>query len=245
VTADEIATLERIADRAWPAEVRSSLGDWILNASSGYSGRLNACWPLGSLPSPLEPALDDVEAWYAARGLPPVFKPAGETPELTAALAARGYRPRTPTLMMIAPVGPMEAAASVDVREDADAAFESVFLGVQADPGDAAERMSAFRRVRAPKLFARIDVDAKPAAIGATAVEGEWAGVFGMRTLPDMRRRGLAREIVQALLAGAWSSGARKAYLQVEAPNAPAIALYQAFGFETAFAYHYWDRAAT
>jgi ribosomal protein S18 acetylase RimI-like enzyme len=66
-----------------------------------------------------------------------------------------------------------------------------------------------------------------------------------MRTLAAFRRQGLAQDIVAALLAGAREAGASRAYLQVEAPNAPAIALYERYGFRTVFAYSYWDRPAS
>jgi hypothetical protein len=85
---------------------RGRLGDWIVNTDRGFSGRLNACWPLGDpgLPVLLE-AVDAVEARYAAAGLPPLFKPVdGLSPALEAELARRGYAPRTETLMMVGPL---------------------------------------------------------------------------------------------------------------------------------------------
>lgn len=245
MTNAEIDLLERIADRAWPAAERSSLGSWILNASTGWSGRLNACWPLGEPTLPMGEAVDAVEAWYAARGLPPVFKPAGPLPVLEAELTARGYRARTPTLMMVAEIPVVARPARVSVAETVGEAFERVFLGTQANVDDAAERMGAFHRIARPRVFASIEVEGAPVAIGGSAIEGDWAGVFGMRTLAAFRRQGLARDIVAALMAGARGAGASKAYLQVEAPNAPAIALYERFGFATAFAYSYWDRPAS
>lgn len=240
----DIDRLERIADRAWPAAERSSLGAWILNASTGWSGRLNACWPLGEPPLPLAEAVDAVEAWYAARGLPAVFKPAGPVPALEAELTARGYRARTPTLMMVADIPDVARPARVVVADTVGEAFERVFLGTQDNAADAAERMGAFHRIARPRVFASIEAEGAPVAIGGSAVEDDWAGVFGMRTLAAFRRQGMAQDIVAALMAGAKAAGATKSYLQVEAPNAPAIALYERFGFETAFAYSYWDRPA-
>lgn len=35
-------------------------------------------------------------------------------------------------------------------------------------------------------------------------------------------------------------AGVGQAFLQVEADNAPALALYRRFGFQTAWTYHYW-----
>ncbi len=245
MTPDQIEALERIADRGWPARERASLGRWILNAADGWSGRLNACWPLGPEPEDLPAAIDAVEAWYADRGLPPLFKPAIETPGLMAQWIARGYAPRTETLMMTAAIPPVAASARVTVLDEADAAFETVFVGTQAEPADAAERIEAFRRLPSPRLFARIMGPDGPAAIGAAVVEGDWVGIFGMRTLAGQRRQGLARDIVAALLSGARAHGARRAYLQVEAGNGPAIALYEGFGFSVAYAYRYWARGAS
>ena len=245
MTPAEIDHLERIADRAWPAAERSSLGSWILNASTGWSGRLNACWPLGEPPLSLADAVDAVEVWYGARGLPPVFKPAGPLPALEAELAARGYRARTPTLMMVSDIPEATRPGRVTVADTVGEAFEQVFLGTQDNPEDAAERMGAFHRIARPRVFASTDVEGAPVAIGGSAVEGDWAGVFGMRTLAAFRRQGLAQDILAALLAGAREAGASRAYLQVEAPNAPAIALYERFGFATVFAYSYWDRPAS
>lgn len=242
--ASDIEALERIADRAWPAAERSSLGPWILNASTGWSGRLNACWPLGAPPLPLAEAVDAVEAWYGARGLPPIFKPAGPLPALEAELAARGYRARTPTLMMVADILDAARPERVSVADTVGAAFERVFLGTQENAEDAAERMGAFHRIARPRVFASIEVEGEPVAIGGSAIESDWAGVFGMRTLAAYRRLGLAQDVVAALMAGARAAGATKSYLQVEAPNAPAIALYERFGFRTVFAYSYWDRPA-
>ena len=63
-----------------------------------------------------------------------------------------------------------------------------------------------------------------------------------MRTAPDHRRKGLARRVLRALLAEAAGLDARRAWLQVEADNTPAIALYADEGFEPAYRYRYWVR---
>jgi ribosomal protein S18 acetylase RimI-like enzyme len=75
-------------------------------------------------------------------------------------------------------------------------------------------------------------------------VEEPWVGIFAMRTHPDHRRRGLARGVLSTLLAHAEHSGARRAYLQVEAANLGAIDLYRRAGFSEAYRYSYWTRLA-
>ena len=240
-----IATLERIADNAWPAATRERLGDWILNADAGYSGRLNACWPLGKPPvgHTLEGAVEAIELWYVRMGLPPLFKIAGDDPPLTDLLQTRGYRARTPTLVMTGPVIRNRLPAQVVVSEQASAHFEAVFLGTQGDPADATERMAAFRRIPSPRFFARIQRAGHPVAIGAACAAGGQVGLFGMRTLASHRRQGLAADIVRALLSAGGAAGAQGAYLQVEAGNDPAVSLYRTFGFSEAYRYLYWARA--
>jgi ribosomal protein S18 acetylase RimI-like enzyme len=102
--------------------------------------------------------------------------------------------------------------------------------------------MGAFHRIPAPRGFAVVEIDGEPVAIGGTAVEGDWAGVFGMRTLAQHRRKGLARDILGALFATARAAGATRGYLQVEADNTPAVTLYEGFGFREAYRYRYWAR---
>lgn len=240
-------TLEPVTARAWRAAEEAALGGWRLYASSGYSGRINACWPLGPPDRSADEAIDAVEAWYAQRGLRPRFKLAGaaaQPADLPERLAARGYRTGSETLTMVGELtGAVDAA--VIIEEQPGAAFRRVF----ADPdfgvaADAQERLEALARIGRPRAFARIEVAGEPAAIGVCAVEGEWAGVFAMRTAPAYRRGGLGRRIFTSLAAFARQAGARRGYLQVEAENDPAVRLYRAAGFEEAYRYRYWWKEA-
>jgi ribosomal protein S18 acetylase RimI-like enzyme len=50
--------------------------------------------------------------------------------------------------------------------------------------------------------------------------------------------------VLSTLLAHAEQSGARRAYLQVEAANLGAVELYRRAGFSEAYRYGYWVRGA-
>ena len=238
--------LEPIADRAWPARERSTLGGWRLNAADGWSMRSNACWPLSAPDRDVEAAIDAAEAWFSARGLPPRFKltdGATAPDDLSERLARRGYVDCKKTLVMLGPaLGRPDPAVTLSAAPDDR--FEAVFTAsAGGNLADARERLETLARIPAPARFARLDIDGEPAALGASAVEGEWAGIFGMRTAPEHRRKGLARRVLRALLAEVATLGAVQAYLQVEANNAPAIALYELEGFKPAYSYRYWVKA--
>jgi ribosomal protein S18 acetylase RimI-like enzyme len=59
-----------------------------------------------------------------------------------------------------------------------------------------------------------------------------------MATLGEARRQGGARAVLQAIEAHARDAGCDRLYLQAEAANTAALALYHAFGFRVAGRYH-------
>jgi N-acetylglutamate synthase len=239
------SVVEPISARGWPAAESADLGGWRLFASSGWTGRINTCWQFGPPDRALADAIEAVEAWYGARGLPPRFKvvEGAASAELVARLTARGYRSYTPTLTM---TGALAGEADPQIRVESGIADD--FRRVFADPafggeGDAGERLEALARIPEPRGFALATADGAPAAVGVCTIEGEWAGVLGMRTLETYRRHGLGRRAFRALGAFALVAGARHGYLQVDADNVPAIALYESEGYRARYLYRYWRPA--
>lgn len=240
----DIVALEDVSSRAWPALHLERLGGWRLHASTGHTGRANTCWALEAPDRPVREAIEAVEAWYQSHGLPPKFKTVdGATQPLGLArrLVNRGYAANTETRVMVGPVG--GANEGVVIGDDPDDLFQAVmFETLYRDRADAAERLDTLRRVPPPMMFARIDIGREPVAIGACAVEGDWAGISVMRTSPRHRKQGLAGRVLSALLGKAAEAGATRSYLQVEAANTTAVSLYEKIGFETAYQYRYWAR---
>ena len=59
--------------RGWRAPEEASLGNWLLRAAEGFTGRANSALAVGDPGLPLAGAVDEAEAWYRARGLPPMI----------------------------------------------------------------------------------------------------------------------------------------------------------------------------
>jgi len=64
-------------------------------------------------------------------------------------------------------------------------------------------------------------------------VDDDWLGLSLIEVAPQAQRRGLARHVMAGLAGWAAGHGARRAYLQVEADNDAALALYATLGFTT------------
>ena len=76
-------------------------------------------------------------------------------------------------------------------------------------------------------------------ACGQTATEADLVGLYDVFTANSERNQGWARKLCAQLLQRAGQRGARIAYLQVDASNLPARAVYQRLGFSDGYAYHY------
>jgi ribosomal protein S18 acetylase RimI-like enzyme len=76
-------------------------------------------------------------------------------------------------------------------------------------------------------------------AFGQYAREADLVGLYDVFTAAEARGQGLARRLCAGALVLAQGEGAVTAYLQVDAANAPALAVYRRLGFVEGYRYHY------
>lgn len=245
---DELA---RVAARAWQPVESASLGEWQLRAAAGFTRRANSVLPLGDPGLPLDAALGHVLRWYEERGLPAYIQTAtgaqGAQEQLCAALEEHGWlREVTAELRIaaLAPVGDLDADISaVRLTRGPDDAWLSRYhrFGTPGNtPGpDVLKVLGSGPSV----WFATVpgeDAEGVPAAIGRCVVDGRWAGFMAVEVGPEYRRRGLARAVMTALARKALDEGASASWLQVEADNEGARALYDGMGFAAHHQYHHF-----
>ncbi|WP_394430739.1 GNAT family N-acetyltransferase [Streptomyces sp. SGAir0957] len=235
--------LAHVASRAWRPTESERLGEWELRAAQGFTRRANSVLPVGDPGLPLDAALERVRDWYAARGLPAYAQTAtgaaGAQEMLCAELEARGWVREVSAEMRIAALAPIgdgpENPAVVLSREPDEA-----WLGRYQRKG--ASEVALRVLCAGPSVwFATVPGDgAVPAAIGRCVVDGRWAGFAAVEVDPAQRRRGLGSAVMTALARRALDEGASAAWLQVEADNEGARALYDRLGFATHHAYHHY-----
>ncbi|HEY0719052.1 MAG TPA: hypothetical protein VGD68_15665, partial [Streptosporangiaceae bacterium] len=72
ITDPGIAALDRVAAMTWRGTEEESLGDWLLRAAGGFTGRANSVLTAGAPGVPLPEAAARIRHWYSARGLTPM-----------------------------------------------------------------------------------------------------------------------------------------------------------------------------
>jgi len=239
--------LERIGALGWRALDEEPLGDWLLRASAGVTGRGNSALAAGDPGRPLGEAISAVEAWYDARGLPPQIQLAdGVAPsELAGQLDDLGWARSPATHVMTAELGPvLRAAGDADVEVRLDEILDEAWLAawrVEA-PGLDIDAARALMTNHDQPVFASVRDGERCLAIARAAVDGRWAGLFCVEVAADARRSGLGQAVSAAALRWAVSQGARRAYLQTSSDNTPAVSLYESMGFTLHHNYVYRSR---
>ena len=248
------------------------LDGWLVRYCPGKAKRarcINAVAP--GVRSPLA-KLAECEALFRQAGLPmvvritPFTRPVG----LDAELARQGWLLFDDTRVMV--LADLEGrTGGVDLIRQTGPADQTARMGEMAPPGlppgwsETAEGAFDFAcTVGALRGSSALEVDSHAQRLqgspvpytglvwrdGAGAVQacGQFArdadlvGLYDIFTAPAARGRGLARALCARLLALARDEGARTAYLQVDAANHPARAVYARLGFQDAYTYHYRSR---
>ncbi|MDQ2748205.1 MAG: GNAT family N-acetyltransferase [Pseudonocardiales bacterium] len=239
-TADELA-LEAVAARGWRPEQTGAVGGWLLRAAGGFTGRANSVLPLRAPGLPLDEALAAAREWYRERDLPlRIQVPLDARRLLDAGLAERGW-PADPDVYVL--------AARLDaLARESGADAPPVQVGSAPGPGWFARyRDGAGATTPARALltrhdragFASVTLDGEIAAIGRGVIDDEWLGVSAVEVAPDLRRRGLATAVMQALWRWGAAAGAQRCYVQVSSDNTAAVALYERLGYWRHHDYRY------
>jgi len=249
------ALLSRVEDAGLNASAPPQqrwIDGWLVRFSPGKAKRARCINAVAEGRLPLAERLAECETLYRDKRLPmfvrvtPFSRPQG----LDHRLGEAGFVAVDDTRVMVAAAGWPAAERlppHVELQRLALADFAEAVGGLRGSPADQrvahAERLACLP-VACEGWVLRSRDDGVVLACGQAAVEGRLVGLYDVVTASAHRGQGLARQLCSQLLAGAAQVGATVAYLQVDADNAPARAIYQRLGFVDAYGYHYRCRPA-
>jgi ribosomal protein S18 acetylase RimI-like enzyme len=242
-----IDDLEHAAAPGWRAAEEDRLGDWVLRAASGFTGRANSALAAGDPGRPLSEAIDAIRSWYAARRLPamiavpyPTARPGDSA--LDRLLAALGWtiRADSATVMTAEPASVAARTGPPGISVDIDSEPDQAWLARYHYRGQDLPPVAVRLLTSAPwQAFASVRSDGDTIAIGRVAGRDDWAGLTAIEVAAQHRRQGLGRAVTAALAACAVARGATGLYLQVAHNNNGARTLYRHLGFADHHGYHY------
>jgi GNAT superfamily N-acetyltransferase len=233
------------------------LDGWLVRFSPGKAKRARCINALASGRLSVVHKLARAEGVFAAAQLPmvvritPFTRPAG----LDGELAARGFGAIDDTRVMIAPrLSHLQPCALPNLPGGlawAAIGHAAMAEAVGALRGSALAQRAAHaeRLATAPVPFKALAIkrseDGVLVACGQSASEGDLVGLYDVFVTAAMRGQGLAKALCTKLLINARDvagAGAKSAYLQVEADNHAARAVYAKLGFADGYGYHYRTR---
>lgn len=245
MNANELAwQAEEACHNAWPALHQVWCGDWMLRISGGFGRRVNSANPLHPGAGLADETLAACRTVYGAQGQPVIFRvPTLLDPAVDARLEELGFTAEGETITLHADIGAVDAVPdeAVEVLSYPNDDWLAAMKTLQERDDDAQEFFARIvRSLMVPVGFAGVRIDEEFVAMAFGALHGELLGVEAVITSEAHRGNGYARRLLSALFAWAAAAGARGVCLQVEAPNAPAIALYKGLGLTTElYRYHY------
>ena len=252
-----------VESATWPPARVVDVDGWRVGLSGGLTRRANSVLPLGTPPD-VTATLDRVEELYAAEGQPSIVRVCRASPRgLDDLLALRDYEVMSRTDVLVRELDGLEprhgavrtAAGPVRVvGRGPTRATSGSRRGPARRPGctpPAPRRRPTTTSLR----LARSVLGGAPAvyltATDATGLVGviraafaeDWVALSCLVVAQAARRHGLGRFLTERALDEGAQRGARRAFLQVEAENTAAGALYTALGFQPAERYVYRERA--
>lgn len=242
-----VKRIEEACLNGWPALQEVVFDGWLIRLAEGHTRRTNSVNLVSGGSQPLDRKIAYCEGIYALHRLPTIFcVPSTAEPALDRALTERGYagpEDESCVLFMDFAEAPPKAVADAVLNEGFpdDAWLAALARLHRQDERTQRGHRRILENLSVPAVFAGIHTGGEPGALAFGAVHDGLVCVNSVVSDPALRRQGLARKAVSAVLAWAQERcRAQGACLSVVADNGPARALYASMGFSREmYRYHY------
>lgn len=202
-------------------------GDALVFCSkSEFGNGLNFACRVRSDESHVESLIDEVDAWFARRGITPHYRvsPLTRPANLAWLLERRGFaRTETETQMVLAGEDtepPTRAASQITIRQIEPRELERwaqiQSRGFSMDPSPAVMELARTSAESKTHSLYLASLDGEPVAAGTLI---EWAGavgIYGVATLPEARNHGVSTALVRQMIGDGRARGDVPICLQAE-----------------------------
>lgn len=232
--------IARAFESTWPAADYADAGGFRVGRGAGGGGRVSSARALA--PGWDADAIAEVAEIQRRWNEPAMFRVAETDAALQEALAARGFRHGSPTVVMAADCAalaaePLPRLGTFDIWSPL-AVQREIWTAGNVGPG----RQAAMERVRQPKTALLGRVQDRAAGAAFVAVDGPVAMIHAIEVVPALRRLGVAGWLLRRAAQWGQAQGATRLALAVTRANTGARALYDRLGFAERGAYGYWTR---
>lgn len=240
-----VRRLEAAGFRAWPATTTHFDGTWAVRLTRGYPAkRLNSVNPLDPGDHrDIEARIERAAERFRQFGRPLLFRQSPlAPPQLSDHLDRCGWSRFAESIVFTADLEALDLPGTIDRIPIRDIArYVNASHGVHGRPDDMKQGLAdILESIRPPAgLFVQEAPGETPIAVALAVHDNDLAGVLDVAVVPAMRHRGIGRDLVTTALRYTMHKGARTGWLQVEADNAPGLALYRNLGFTEAYRYVY------
>ncbi|MCF3642200.1 GNAT family N-acetyltransferase [Rhizobium sp. TRM95111] len=240
-----VRRLEAVGFRAWPAASSLYDGSWLIRLTAGHpSKRLNSVNPLD--PSDyrdIEIRLEKARKRFADYGRPMLVRQTPLAPQqLIDHMDSRDWSRLGETIVMTCDLPAGDSGDALDYLPSHDVGrFVDARIHVAAEPPTLKPGLTEIVNAIKPEtgFFVFEAKDRAATAVALAVQDNDLAGVLQLGVHEKARGQGLGASILHACLRWAQLRGARRAWVQVEAENTAAVALYRKSGFGEAYRYVY------
>lgn len=225
-----------VLENTWPAASQCTLGPWTIRDGQGGGKRVSAATATQAV-SPK----DIPVAEKAMRGLDqtPVFMIREGDEALDNVLAHCGYQVVDPVNIYVSPVAQLTMERPPRVSTFAVWEPLAIMVDIWAAGGIDTDRLAVMNRASGPKTAVFGRNNNRPAAAGFVAIHDGTAMAHAVEVLPEHRREGMGRYLMQEVAFWAAEQGASHISVICRQVNTAANALYASLGMTLVGQYHY------
>lgn len=231
--------LPALTEATWPAASVRRVGPWAIREGQGGGQRVSAAGVAGAW---ADADIPQAEAAMAALGQEPLFVIWPGDAALDAALAARGYRVNDPVVAYAAPCAALADPAPPFLTTFPHWPPLGIAAALWAEAGTGPARLAVMDRATGPKCAVLGRAGDRAAGVAYVACHGGLAMLHALEVAPQLRRQGVAHNILRAAAGWAQDQGAHTLALLVTEANAGARALYASLSMQVVGQYHYRKR---